>query len=292
MIKILVTGANGQLGSELKELAQLSNEYQWTWVDLPELDLTDRSAVNNYFQQHSFDYIINCAAYTAVDKAESEKDLARKVNVEAVQNLCEVSKIQNACILHISTDFVFTGDLARPLTEEDNPVPLSVYGQTKLEGEEALEKSGASYFIFRTSWLYSSHGANFAKTMLRLGTERDELGVVADQIGTPTYAGDLANTLLVTIQNHQSGAVSANTLYHYSNEGVASWYDFAHAIFEIAGIKVRLKPIATSQYPTPAKRPAFSVLDKIRIKEDLKLGIPHWRESLKHCLSLLVSPSK
>ena len=279
-MKVIVTGGNGQLGSALK--AQEPVEHiELIYVDLDELDITDASAVTNFFAQHDFDYCINCAAYTAVDKAETETDLASKINVTGAKNLAIACQKHDVTLLHISTDFVFDGNQKHPYTEKDIALPRSVYGQTKLDGEEAIKNTVVKYFIIRTSWLYSEFGNNFLKTMLRLGKERSELGIVSDQIGTPTYAGDLAAVLLKIIQQ---GSTSYG-VYHYSNEGQCSWYDFAKAIFEESALEVITKPIPTTAYPTPAERPKYSVLDKSKIKNTLGIAIPHWEKALKEMIT-------
>lgn len=284
---ILVTGANGQLGSELNIISTYES-YEFIFTDVDELNLTDGSAVNSFFNTHKIDFCINCAAYTAVDNAEKNIEAARAVNVDAVQNLAEACTINNTYLIHISTDFVFKGNAYLPIDEEMKPDPMSVYGFTKLEGENVALKTNPKTIIIRTSWLYSSFGSNFVKTMIRLGKERDELGVIADQIGTPTYAGDLAKTIIEIIKKSDTNDLDQNCgLYHYSNEGIASWYDFAKAIFDLTSTNIRLNPIKTEEYPTPAKRPHFSVMDKSKIKNTFNLQIPYWRDSLKLCIELL-----
>ncbi len=282
MCKILVTGANGQLGSELRFLTKSDDNFIYT--DVAELDITDRSAVADFCEKNSVSRIINCAAYTAVDKAEEESDFADKINHLAVKNLAEVSKEQGIKLVHVSTDYVFDGTNYQPYGEDFTTHPQSVYGVTKLAGEKAIFEFGSEgSIIVRTSWVYSSFCHNFVKTMMRLGNERDELRVIVDQIGTPTYARDLAGVLLqlVNLENDKT------EVYHYSNEGVCSWYDFAIAIMEEANIECVVNPITTDQYPTAAKRPHYSVMNKEKIKRDLGIEIPHWRESLKKCLILL-----
>ena len=284
---ILVTGANGQLGSELNIIAAYE-PFQFIFTDIDELDLTNGSEVNSFFNTHKIDFCINCAAYTAVDKAEKNVEAARAINVDAVQNLAEACTINGTFLFHISTDFVFRGDAYLPLTEESKPDPISVYGFTKLEGENIALKTNPKTFVIRTSWLYSSFGNNFVKTMIRLGRERSELGVVVDQIGTPTYASDLAKAMVDIIkESEHTSLVDRCGLYHFSNNGVASWYDFAKAIFDLKSIDVELKPIKTEEFPLPASRPFYSVLDKTKIKREFNIQIPYWRESLKACLELL-----
>lgn len=280
MIKVLVTGGNGQLASCIKEVTRDLPGYDFTYIDLDEQDITDKSAVDIFFENHIPDWCINCAAYTAVDKAESEPGLAKSVNVDGARYLAEASGRHNTRFIQISTDFVFDGGRGSGYSEIDKTAPLSVYGRTKLEGEQAVAAALAEHFVIRTSWLYSEYGQNFMKTMLRLGSERDALNVVSDQIGTPTYGGDLA-TLVLKIIAADSRAYG---VYHYSNEGVASWYDFAKAIMDESVTECRVLPINTEAYPTPARRPTFSVMDKSKIKEELKIEIPHWRDSLKKCL--------
>ena len=283
MIKILVTGANGQLGSELQLLAANHAGLAFTFTDVPQLDITKKEDVLSFFSQHNFNYCINCAAYTAVDKAEEERSLCDRINVLGSEYLAEGCKSVGAALFQISTDFVFDGNASRPLTEEFETLPVNYYGLSKLNGELAVQKVFGNYFIIRTSWLYSTFGGNFVKTMLRLAETRKELGVIADQIGTPTYARDLAEAIIAIIE----GGSSAYGIYHYSNEGVASWYDFTSAIFEYKSIAVTVNPIRTEQYPTPAKRPHYSVMDKQKIKDAFGLKIPHWRKSLQECLKAL-----
>ena len=247
---ILVTGANGQLGSELNIISAYE-PYQFIFTDIEELNLTNGVEVNSFFNTHKIDYCINCAAYTAVDNAEKNIEAARAVNVDAVQNLAEACTINGTYLIHISTDFVFRGNAFLPLTEEAKPDPVSVYGFTKLEGESVALKSNHKTLIIRTSWLYSSFGNNFVKTMIRFGKEKDELGVVVDQIGTPTYAGDLAKAIIEIIKNSDRYDLDNNCgLYHFSNEGVASWYDFAKAVLDLKSIDVILKPLKTTEYPS------------------------------------------
>ncbi|SEK77917.1 dTDP-4-dehydrorhamnose reductase [Aquimarina amphilecti] len=280
MKNILITGGKGQLASCIKDRENHIKNYNFLYVDYDELDITSEKEVVTFFEINDIAYCINCAAYTAVDKAESEIDLATRVNELGVSNLVKSCKSSNAVFIQISTDFVFEGSQSIPYTEEDNTNPIGIYGLTKLKGEKAalsLEK----HFILRTSWLYSEHGNNFMKTMIRLGKEKDQLNVVCDQIGTPTYAGDLADFILKLIIGKSSKAFG---LYHYSNEGVASWYDFAKAIFQESNTSIKVLPINTEAYPTPAKRPSFSVMDKIKIKEVFKIEIPYWRDSLRKCL--------
>jgi len=283
--KILVTGANGQLGSEISELSSAFDEFDFTFLDRAVLDLSDLDAITAYFTHHRFDVIINAAAYTAVDKAEEDAQTAKAINTDAVQKLAEIAKESAAQLIQISTDYVYDGKNHKPYSETDPTDPQGVYAQTKFEGEQALLKiNPADSVIIRTSWVYSSYGANFVKTMLRLGEERDELGVIFDQVGTPTYAKDLAMVILEGIQNSKFNN-QACEIYHYSNEGVCSWYDFAKAIFEISDTACKVNAIETAQYPTPAKRPHYSVLNKSKIKNKLGIVVPYWRDSLKICLN-------
>ncbi len=287
---ILITGANGQLGGEFRSLVDNRERFDtsdhYFFTDRETLDITDKEAVENYVMQHNIDTIINCAAYTAVDKAEEEEALAYLINRDAVRNLAEIAKKYDIHLIHISTDYVFDGTSHTPLCETDSVNPQGVYAKSKYEGEAAIrEIAPKGAMIIRTSWIYSSMGHNFVKTMLRVGSERDEIRVVCDQIGTPTYARDLARAILTIIASEsQSDEVKT---YHYSNEGNCSWYDFAQAIFEIAQVDCRVTPISTHEYPTPAKRPSYSVLNKDKIKYEYGLDIPYWRDSLRSCISLL-----
>jgi dTDP-4-dehydrorhamnose reductase len=275
---ILVTGGNGQLGSELKELAQAYSNYHFIFTDVENLDICDHKVVTNFIDKNNINIIVNCAAYTAVDKAEEQFELADKINHLAVANFAQIARDKNIQLVHISTDYVFDGTNHKPYTEKDTPNPQSVYGQTKLDGELAMQRiNPQNSLIIRTSWVYSKFGKNFVKTMLRLGKERDELSIVADQIGTPTHAADLAKAILTILPKIKNEAVE---IFHYSNEGVCSWYDFAKAIFEIEDLNLKLKPIETFQYRTQAERPHYSVLSKAKIKETFQLELPFWKESL------------
>ena len=279
-MKILVTGSKGQLGRCLQDVSKNYKDWDFVFSDRDSLDITNKDLVFENFKNNSYDFCINCAAYTAVDKAEEEKEVAFLVNAEAVKCLAEACKKLNCTLLHISTDFVFDGTKATPYTETDIPNPINVYGASKLKGEQYVQELLEKYFIIRTSWVYSEYGNNFVKTMLRLGSERDEISVVDNQFGSPTYARNLAEVIIKII----SGGLSDFRVYHYSNEGVAGWYDFAKAIFDDSGTTIKLFPINSDAYPTPAKRPTFSVMDKSRIKQTLNLVIPYWRDSLKECL--------
>ena len=292
-MKILVTGKNGQLGrsiyklinTEVKADNNLSSS-KFIFVGREELDLSNNSSIINYFDNHDkFDIIINCAAYTAVDKAEEEQELANQINHLAVKQLASIANKQQARLIHISTDYVFDGENFKPYCEDDTTNPNGVYGITKLDGEKAMQEiNPLNSIIIRTSWVYSSVGANFVKTMLRLGRERDSLGVIFDQVGTPTYARDLAKAILDILVNIKNEKVE---IYNYSNEGVLSWYDFAKEIMRMAKIDCSINPIETSEYPTPAKRPHFSLLNKSKIKKEFNLTIPFWKDSLDECLKVM-----
>jgi len=281
MASILVTGANGQLGSEIKKLSsRYENSYFFT--DRESLDISSKEALREFFQKNQIDGIINCAAYTAVDKAESDAKNAERVNHLSVQYLAEIAKEKNIKLIHISTDYVFDGKNHKPYTEDDPVAPGGVYGKTKLAGERVLQEiNPKNSVIIRTSWVYSSFGANFVKTMLRLGKEREELGVIFDQVGTPTYARDLAQTILEIVPKIDNEAVE---IYHYSNEGVLSWYDFAKEIMRMAKLECKINPIETKDYPTAAKRPHYSLLSKVKIKKEFGIMIPYWKDSLDECL--------
>lgn len=283
MNNIVVFGASGQLGQCLKNMAEAKGITAIYFPAESEADILNQDALKQAFTKYNPTWCINCAAYTAVDKAEDDIDLARKINKTGVENLSRLCVEYNAILIHTSTDFVFKGDKPTPLVEDDPAEPENVYGLTKLEGELEVIKLLKKYFILRTSWLYSEHGNNFVKTMLRLGAERDELKVIADQTGTPTYAMDLAACILDII----TADSMAYGTYHYSNEGVASWYDFAKAIFDISGTKVKVLPIRTSEYASRAVRPSYSVMDKTKIKQTFNIEIPYWRDSLITCISKL-----
>ncbi|MDO7846565.1 dTDP-4-dehydrorhamnose reductase [Hymenobacter sp. M29] len=285
MGKVLVFGASGQLGQCLAHVARERNVGGLEFLPEAQANILDVAGLTALFEQHQPAYVINCAAYTAVDKAEDELELARRINRDGVENLARLCGEHGTVLIQISTDFVFAGTGNQPLTETDDTAPISAYGLTKLEGEQVIATLTDRYFILRTSWLYSEFAGNFVKTMLKLGQERDELRIIWDQVGTPTYAIDLAEAILSIIES-QSQAFG---LYHYSNEGVTSWYDFATAIFELSGTTVRTVPIRTSEYPTKATRPAFSVMDKTKAKTQLGLAIPHWQASLKTCLARLAT---
>jgi dTDP-4-dehydrorhamnose reductase len=285
MKNILVTGGNGQLGSHLRSISRSLPGFNITFIDYEDRDLTDKASVHEFFQGRHFDYIINCAAYTAVDLAETQAEAAYKVNAGIPRLLGEMAGLYKIRLIHISTDYVYDGALSLPHTENETPAPLSVYGRTKLEGEQSL-LNHPSAIIIRTSWLYGEFGKNFLKTMLHLGKEREELGIVFDQTGTPTYSGDLANLLLeIIIFSEKNGFKQG--IYNYSNEGVCSWYDFAREIMILGERNCYVRPIRTSEYPLPAKRPEYSVLDKSKIKRTFGIVIPYWKDSLLTALENL-----
>ncbi|MBP6688226.1 MAG: dTDP-4-dehydrorhamnose reductase [Lacibacter sp.] len=284
---ILVTGSNGQLGKELKQISDNYSQFSFVFASREDLKLHHFGLVENFFIATKPQYCINCAAYTAVDKAENEQEIAMLVNGEAVGNLVAVCKKYQTKFIHISTDYVFDGESETPYNEDDATGPINTYGKSKLLGEQLCMKEDADAIIIRTSWVYSSFGHNFVKTMMRLMNERNELNVVADQIGSPTYAADLAKAILdiISTGKWESG------IYHYSNEGKISWFEFAQAIKEITGSKVVVHPIETAQYPTPARRPHYSLLNKEKIKSAYALAIPGWKESLQKCISILQNAS-
>lgn len=288
MTSVLITGALGQLGSELNRLSDQLCNVQLIYTDYKDLDITDANAVSLFMAEHKPKFIINCAAYTAVDKAESEPDKAELLNATAIKNLTEACCKNNAYLIHISTDYVFDGYGYRPYSEDDKTSPNSTYGITKVHGEQYALTYEYS-MVIRTAWLYSSFGNNFVKTMFRLGGERSELGVVFDQIGTPTYAADLAATIIQIVEKIIANpATFKGGIYHYSNEGVCSWYDFARKIMQIGNRSCAVKPIEAKDYPTPAKRPHYSVLNKKKIKDVYGISIPHWEDSLISCMKILM----
>ena len=284
MSNILVTGAKGQLGSEINSL---SKEYQYNFffTDRDELDITNRDDIVSFIDQNRIDIIINCAAYTAVDKAEEDEELADEINHLAPKYLAQISTERDIKLIHISTDYVFDGKNYKPYIERDSTNPQGVYGKTKLAGEEAIKDiNPKNSIIIRTSWVYSEFGANFVKTMLRLGRDRESLGVIYDQVGSPTYAKDLAKAILDILPQIDSESVE---IYNYSNEGVLSWYDFAKEIMKMAKIDCTIKPIETKEYPTPAHRPHYSLLNKAKIKEKFSITIPFWKDSLDKYLKIM-----
>ena len=287
-MRILVTGSNGQLGSEMVALQPQETHHQWFNLDINELDITDKNAVEQFVVNNKIDGIINCAAYTNVDKAEEDVALCYKVNRDAPQYLAQAIEKVGGFIIHISTDYVFDGTNNIPYTEQDKPNPVTIYGKSKIEGEQYVCESCKQHIIIRTAWVYSSYGKNFVKTMIKLGKEKPTLGVIFDQIGSPTYARDLAKAI-ITIVNQ--GIIPG--IYNFSNEGVISWYDFTKNIHQLANItSCKVAPIHTADYPTLAQRPHFSVLDKTKIKNTYNIEIPYWRDSLEECIQLLEQQKK
>jgi len=279
---VLVTGANGQLGQAIQSVVGNYPSIDFVFCSSSELNITDKNNCETIFEKYKPLFCINAAAYTAVDKAESEPEKAYAINVTGAQNLAEVCKAYNTTLLHVSTDFVFEGLSNQPYSEEDVPNPTGVYGETKLQGEQAILNTWEKHFIIRTSWVYSQFANNFMKTMIRLASERDSLSVVSDQIGTPTNAVDLAESLLTIITfDIRHSTFDHYGIYNYSNEGQCSWHDFAKEIFKVNNISINLQPIPTTAYPTPAKRPAYSVLDKSKIKTVFGITISNWQEHLK-----------
>lgn len=282
-MNILITGCNGQLGNEMQLLESQYPQYQWYNTDVQELDISNQQAIEQFVAAHEIDGIVNCAGYTAVDKAEENEELCAMLNQHAPAYLAAAVEKRGGWMVHISTDYVFDGTHHTPYVETDEPCPNSVYGRTKLAGEQEVMQHCKRSVIIRTAWLYSTFGNNFVKTMIRLGKERPELGVIFDQIGTPTYAGDLAKAIMAVVEK---GIMPG--IYHFSNEGVISWYDFTKAIHRLAGITTcHVRPLHTAEYPTPANRPHFSVLDKTKIKTVYGIEIPYWEESLKDCIEKL-----
>ena len=281
-MNILVTGANGQLGNSVRKISNKYPHHKFVYTDMPEVDITNLQLLEDLVKKESINAIINCAAFTAVDKAESCEELAAKINIDGPKNLALAAKSVGAKLVHISTDYVFDGKSSLPLKESDATQPIGVYGRTKRQGEVEVEKSGCDAIVIRTAWLYSEYGNNFVKTMIRLGKERESLNVVYDQIGTPTYATDLAFAIMTLLEKGITGFQT----YHFSNEGVISWFDFTKAIFEIAGLSTKVNAIESFEYPTAAERPAYSVLNKRKIKE-AGVTVPYWKESLKECIAIL-----
>ena len=282
-MRILVTGSNGQLGSEIVALQVQESHHQWFNLDINELDITDKKAIEQFVMSNSIDGIINCAAYTNVDKAEEDIEVCYKVNRDAPQYLAQAIEKVGGFIIHISTDYVFDGTKNIPYTEQDKPNPVTIYGKSKIEGEQYVCESCKQHIIIRTAWVYSSYGKNFVKTMIKLGKEKPSLGVIFDQIGSPTYARDLAKAIIIIVNQ---GIIPG--IYNFSNEGVISWYDFTKHIHQLANItSCEVAPIHTADYPTLAQRPHFSVLDKTKIKNTYNIEIPYWRDSLEECIQLL-----
>jgi dTDP-4-dehydrorhamnose reductase len=286
-MRVLITGSNGQLGSEIKELATRYKKYNFIFKDLPELDICNFEVLQAFIIDFNINIVINCAAYTAVDKAEEDAEIAEQVNYEGVLNIVNALQTVNGKLIHISTDYVFDGNHFLPYKESDPVSPIGVYGETKRAGELAVINGDIDSIVIRTSWLYSAYGNNFVKTMMRLGNDKEELNVIFDQVGTPTFAGDLAIACLEILSNKNSRIDKKGNLYHFSSEGVASWYDFAIAIMKIGNINCKVMPIETKDYPILAKRPHYSVLNKAKIKKDFGLEIPYWRDSLEKCIEKL-----
>jgi dTDP-4-dehydrorhamnose reductase len=281
MQNILITGKNGQLGNELQAIAASYPDYNFLCTDIAELDITNRKLVADYFDEHKPIACINAAAYTAVNNAENEQEIALQVNAEAVRNLAQACKKHNSKFIHVSTDYVFDGLATSPYKEDEQTNPVNYYGFTKLKGEQYAFTENPSSIVIRTSWVYSTFGNNFVKTMLRLMKERESLNVVSDQVGSPTYAADLAKAILDIVKLIDGSSDDKGGIYHYSNEGIISWYDFAVAIKGISGSNCRVNPIPTSAYPTPAKRPAYSAFDKHKIQQVFSIKIPCWKDSLQ-----------
>lgn len=285
MKEILVTGAKGQLGSCLKDIHLNYPSYKFYFTDYEELDICSEESINEFLDKHNISSIVNCAAYTAVDKAETEQEKAYNLNANAPKLLSIQASKRNIHLIHISTDYVFDNSKNTPISPLDKATnPKSVYGKTKLEGEKNIQAFANSYTIIRTAWLYSEYGNNFVKTMIRLGSERENLNVVYDQIGSPTYAKDLAKAIMEAIIKSNP---STKEILHYSNEGVCSWYDFAKKIMELKNLSCKVNPILSKDYPAPAERPVYSVLDKDSTKKYLGVSVPHWEDSLKECLTFL-----
>jgi len=285
-MNILVTGSNGQLGNEIRKLAGQFNSYKFFFTDVAELDITNPDAVETYVNQNQVNCIINAAAYTAVDKAEEQPDVANLINGEAVGNLAIAAKAADALLVHVSTDYVFDGTAHQPIYESATPNPVSAYAVSKFLGEQELLQNAGKGVVVRTSWLYSEFGNNFVKSMIKYGRERDELNVVFDQVGTPTYAADLAVLILNLIPEWIK--LEKPEIFHFSNDGVASWYDFAVAIHEFAKVDCRVNAIETKDYPLLAQRPFYSLMSKDKIKKAYNLQLPHWRESLKKCVEVIL----
>ena len=283
MNTILITGSHGQLGNEMQQAAISFPAFNFLYTDVEDLDICDKAALSDFVKANKVNIIVNCAAYTAVDKAEDDVALCYKINSDAVRNIGEVASENNLKVVHVSTDYVFDGTNYLPYNEDQPVCPATVYGKSKLAGEQALMETCKQAVILRTAWLYSSFGNNFVKTMMKLGTDRDSLNVIFDQVGTPTYAADLANTILKVL-SHETFVPG---IYHFSDEGVCSWYDFTKSIHRIAGITCNVQPIETKDYPARTPRPHYSVLNKAKIKSTYGIVIPHWEESLVRCIDIL-----
>ena len=286
---ILVTGSSGQLGQSIQSIVIDYPNYEFVFANRQQLDLSNETSITNFFEHKNFEIIINCAAYTSVDKAESEPELANQVNHLAVKQLADIAKQHHSKLIHISTDYVFSGKHYRPYLETDEVAPHCVYGKTKLLGDEVIQQTlKTNAIIIRTSWVYSEYGNNFVKTMLKLGQEHDSLNVIFDQVGTPTYAKDIAKAIMSIVQSEEFNQIDFKTnIVHFSNEGLCSWYDFAKTIFELTNIQCQVSPIETKGYPTPATRPHYSVLNKAKIKQMFNLTISYWKDSAEECLTAL-----
>ena len=285
MRNILVTGGKGQLGLSLRCISKEFPDYSFDFMDIEEMDITDKESISNILKAKDYFAVINCAAFTAVDLAEGKKEMAHLLNVYGVRNLVEAANETNTHLIHISTDYVFGGNGNTPFKPYDEPNPNSVYGKSKLEGErQIMQVSKSGFIIIRTSWLYSEEGNNFLKTMINIGQTKDSVSVIYDQVGTPTYAGDLARAIILCLDKINN---NSREIFHFSNEGVCSWYDFAKEIMEEMSLQCKVLPILTSQYPTPAKRPYYSVLNKDDIKNYLSIEIPHWKNALRRCIKNL-----
>lgn len=282
MATILITGSNGQLGNEMRVISSKYPEHNFIFTDVAELDICNKEAIDTFVKSQKVSIIVNCAAYTAVDKAEDDVELCYKINAEAVRNIGEVAQQNSIKVIHVSTDYVFDGTNHIPYTEDETVCPATIYGKSKLDGEKALLETCPQSVILRTSWLYSSFGNNFVKTMIKLGTERESLNVIFDQIGTPTYGADLAEAIMKIISFNEF----VPGIYHFSDEGACSWYDFTKSIHRIAGINCNVSPIETKDYPARTPRPHYSVLNKAKIKSTYGMIIPHWEESLEKCIEL------
>ena len=286
---ILVIGSTGQIGHSIQSISIDYPCYEFVFVNRQHLDLSNEISITNFFEGKNFEIIINCAAHTSVDKAESEPELANQINHLAVKQLAGIAKVNRSKLIHISTDYVFDGENYKPYLETDKVAPQGIYGKTKLDGDEAIQQTlKTNAIIIRTSWVYSEYGNNFVKKMLKLGQERDSLNVIFDQVGTPTYAKDLAKAIMSIVQSEEFNQIDFKTnIFHYSNEGLCSWYDFAKAIFELTNIQCHLHPIETKEYPSPATRPHYSVLNKTKIKLMFSLTISYWKDSVEECLTAL-----
>ena len=287
MSSILVTGAKGQLGSDLQAISKRYPDNDFIFTDVDELNILNPELLDFFFDKYKITHCINCAAFTAVDLAESESEQARRINVEGPELIAKACRKHNSALIHISTDFVFDGKKRDPYLEDDDPSPLGVYGKTKYEGEKKVLEHHDGSIIVRASWLYSAYGSNFVKTMIRLGNEKDEISVVNDQVGSPTYARDLATAIMVVTGRLDKGKSELSGIYHYSNQGVTSWYDFAKEVIRLMEISCEVIPIATAEYPTPAERPGYSVLDSSKIKRTFNVEIRPWQDSLKDCLGVI-----